>query len=367
MDKIRVLKALDKLLGIPLVWLLSLLPTSKKKINTPPKKILIIRPGGIGDAVLLLPAIEEIKKNIPGAQIDILCEKRNAGIFDLTNKITKIYLYDKWPDIVNCLKNKYDVTIDTEQWHRLSAVVAFLSGAPVRIGFATNTRGSLFTIKIPYRQDDYEAISFLSLAAPLTGKRPEFDAEKPFISVTDKTAEQLLAYVPENEKKNMIAVFPGASVVERRWGAKNFGAVARSFTGIGRYVILIGGKQDADEAKEIKNMAGNNCINLAGKTTLRETASILKQCKVLISADSGIMHLAYSLGVPTISLFGSGIEKKWAPRGKDHVVINKHLKCSPCTRFGYTPACQNAIACLKNVPVEEILKKLGKIMENERS
>jgi len=91
-------------------------------------------PAGIGDAVLLIPAIEAVRMKFPDARIDILCEKRNADIFILTKMVNKVYLYDRGLELFKCLRNNYDVVIDTEQWHRLSAIVARMTGTPIRIG-----------------------------------------------------------------------------------------------------------------------------------------------------------------------------------------------------------------------------------------
>jgi heptosyltransferase-2 len=96
-------------------------------------------------------------------------------------------------------------------------------------------------------------------------------------------------------------------------------------------------------------------FDLTGKTTLMEAAAVLRRCRLLITADSGLMHLAVAVGTKTISLFGSGIEKKWAPQGKNHLVINKRPECSPCTRFGYTPGCAFDVACLSAITVDEVV------------
>jgi ADP-heptose:LPS heptosyltransferase len=155
MSKIELLKTFDKITGKILVSLLSFLTKKKRRSPEIVKNILFIRPGGIGDAVLLLPSIKILRKHYRDARIDILCEKRNAEIFRLCQGINALYLYDKGLGLLQCLQVSYDIVIDTEQWHRLSAVVAYLTKAPVRIGFDTNERGKMFTHKIPYSHDNY--------------------------------------------------------------------------------------------------------------------------------------------------------------------------------------------------------------------
>ena len=145
MNKINFLKSLDKALGKPLISLLSIRWAPRRNTLGIARRILFIRPGGIGDATLLLPAIKKLIAKFPETHIDVLCEKRNADIFKLAEDVNNLYLYDRGLELLACLKNTYDVVIDTEQWHRLSAVIAHLTGAPIRIGFDTNERSKLFT------------------------------------------------------------------------------------------------------------------------------------------------------------------------------------------------------------------------------
>lgn len=351
MTKIHFLKILDRHIGKLIIRLLPKV-RRQKVLNCKSKelrRILIIRPGGIGDAVLLLPTLKVLKKACPEALIDILCEKRNFGVFELLYDNNRIYLYDNGYDIFKIFFEKYDVVIDTEQWHRLSAIVAFLTGSPIRIGFDTNERGRLFTHRIPYSHDDYEVYSFLHLLEPFLGYIPEFPVEEPFIELAERSNRW--AFIPEPA----VAIFPGATIRERRWGGENYGVVARELIERGFQVVILGSRRDKEDAKKILEIA-IQAIDLTGKTSLRDAGFILKRCTLLICADSGLLHLAVGIGIPTLSLFGSGIEKKWAPRGKRNIVLNKHLPCSPCTRFGYTPKCKEGLACLKLISPDEVLQ-----------
>jgi len=85
-----------------------------------------------------------------------------------------------------------------------------------------------------------------------------------------------------------------------------------------------------------------------------------------VSGDTGLMHLAYGVGTPTVSLFGAGIQEKWAPPGVNHLTINKHVPCSPCTKFGYTPSCPYGVRCLGEVTVEEVRESVLDLLEHSR-
>lgn len=359
MNKVRLLKSADGVIGKALVSLLSMPRRSVKNSPLDSKKILIIRPGGIGDAVLLLPAISALREKFPDSTIDVLCEKRNAGIFSLHSGLRRVYLYDRDMELLRCLRNSYDVVIDTEQWHRLSAVAARLTGARVRIGFDTNERGKLFTHRIPYSHDNYEVYSFLHLIEPLTGAVHDFMPDEAFVDIPGAPPSLLSSEL--RSSGNLVAIFPGATVAERRWGADNYGKVAQALSDKGYIILILGSQTEEKDAKTIRKHA-SDAIDLTGKTDLRDVAALLKSCRLLITADSGLLHIAYAAGTQTVSLFGAGIEKKWAPIGKRHRVLNKHVGCSPCTRFGYTPACKRNVECLLLVSPGEVLQAVEAVL-----
>jgi lipopolysaccharide heptosyltransferase II len=357
MNKIALLKSVDKVVGRLLVSLLGKNDNEQKPHVPMFGKILVIRPGGIGDAVLLLPAIQRLKSAFPDSVIDVLCEKRNAGVFELSEETGRLFLYDRDLELFRCLRNNYDVVIDTEQWHRLSAVVAFFTKAPVRIGFDTNERRKLFTHAVSYSHDSYEVYSFFHLIESIADIAPVFNPDEPFVRIREAIPSRLL---PDTGRE-IIAVFPGASVAERRWGGEKYGLLAKALQDKGYQIVILGSTADSEEAARIKEIAPD-CVDLTGMTSLREAAVILKHCRLLITADSGVMHIAYAVGTPTVSIFGSGIEEKWAPVGRNHIVLNKKLACSPCTRFGYTPQCMNNIECLESVSAEEVIKAAETIL-----
>lgn len=150
-----------------------------------------------------------------------------------------------------------------------------------------------------------------------------------------------------------VVLFPGASIPERRWSVDKFHYLALRLNHMKVPVVVVGGRQDQDAGDSI--LAGCQGFNLAGKTSLAETAAVLQQSSLLVSGDSGVLHLAVGLDVPTVSLFGPGIAAKWAPRGERHIVINKNLDCSPCTRFGYTPVCPDRGLCIQMISVDEVV------------
>ena len=356
---IYLMKAADALLGRLITNLLPSLSTSvlSESVNS----ILLIRPGGIGDAVLLAPVIHHLKKKYSTIQITTLAERRNVGVFSLIPEVDQLYCYDKPAEFWQAVSKKYDVVIDTEQWHCLSAIVARLVRAPVKIGFATNERRRMFTHSLPYSHDEYEVSSFKHLLEPLTGVSEQAVPTFPFLTIpvpAQKSAEKLLETFGD---KPFVTIFPGASILERRWGADRFKAVAAELAQKVYGIVVIGGTVDQVDAHVI---AGDFGLNLAGQTSLAETAAVLARSALLVSGDSGVLHIAVGLGVPTVSLFGPGRALKWAPQGNPHTVINKNLPCSPCTTFGTTPLCPYHARCMQEITADEVVTHCLKLLEH---
>lgn len=350
MDRIHFLKELDARAGR---WLTKIFPNRRQQIPVQPTRVLFIRPGGIGDAALLIPTITALAERFPEARIQVLAEQRNAAVFHLCTHVDRIWRYDRPAELLACLMGPYDLIIDSEQWHRLSTVAGRISRCSCLIGFDTNAeRRRLLDIAIPYRHDDCELDSFLHLLAPLgiAAGAPS----RPFLRVPEaaarKTAELLGELIAKHQPYAVL--FPGASIAERRWGAANFHEVARRLTENGLGLVVVGGREDQGEGEGI--IAGLGGKNLAGRTSLTESAAIIHRAAVLVSGDSGLLHIGVGLGTPTVSLFGPGIAAKWAPRGTNHIVLNRKFPCSPCTRFGTTPPCPHTARCISSLTAAEV-------------
>ncbi|NIP38419.1 MAG: glycosyltransferase family 9 protein [Candidatus Dadabacteria bacterium] len=377
--KIQILKRIDALIGKPAVYLSRIVRPRKSELfslqdfQNPESRsfdklrILVIRPGGIGDAALLFPALKVLGSIYRNCRIDILAEKRNQGIFENCEFINELILYDNRPaeSLSKVLGRKYDVVIDTEQWHRLTSVIAYLTRAPVRIGYSTNERSKLFTHQVSYSHEDYESQSFLNLVSALSKDTYNFDPDRAFIPVNYDLPAELSKQLNEYSSGwNKIAgIFSGATVAERMWGIDRFIETAKQLLDRNIGVVVLGASSEiADSAKLETAVNADKILNLTDKTTLYQTALVISRLNLFISADTGLMHIAYGVGTPTVSLFGAGIENKWGPKGENHINLNKQLTCSPCTRFGYTPSCAIDVKCLRDISASEVVSSAEKLL-----
>jgi len=350
----KILKIVDGIVGPCAVRALSRLGVTAPCKDRVIRRILVIRPGGMGDAILLIPMLAVLGSNYPSAAIDVLAERRNSAIFALSRDVRRIFHYASPFDLARVIQGHYDVVIDSEQWHRLSAVVARLTGARITVGFASNERSRLFTHPIPYSLEEHERDSFLRLLAPL-GCVLSHDAEPPYLTVPSEIYDSVRPRLASLRTRPIIALFAGGSIPDKRWAVRNFHGLASRLTERGLAVVVVGGAGDTISGKEIVKGL-EHAIDLTGTISLIQTAAVLAASILLVSNDSGILHLGAGVGARTVSLFGPGNTSKWAPRGPGHVALSKKLSCRPCSAFGYTPKCRNNNRCMDSITVDEVFE-----------
>jgi ADP-heptose:LPS heptosyltransferase len=273
-------------------------------------------------------------------------------VLGLCAEVDRVYQYDTVKDLFALARKRYDVIIDTEQWHRLSAVVARLLRSDWKIGYQTNERGRLFTHGVDYSHQDYEAFSFWRLLEPIGVSVPE-ELPSRFLTLPETVGGKVEALLDEYRGRRIVTIFPFASIPERQWDVACFRQVARWCLDQGLAVVMVGGAGDRQTGREL--VEGMDVLNLVGQVSLVETAAVMEQSALILSGDSGPLHIAVGLDRPTVSLFGPGISDKWAPRGTKHVVLNKQLSCSPCTRFGTTPPCPIGVQCMKQIAAQDVI------------
>jgi len=360
-SKIKIIKLIDILFGSVLSRLVK---SREGAFNLPSQinSILIIRPGGIGDAVFLLPILRKLKNIFPKKQISILCERRNAQIFSSQKGLCyKIYRYDTSKELFSLFKNKHDLIIDTEQWHYFSALIGRFLKPTYFIGFATRpNRSKLYDNSVNYKINAHELVNFSKLFDPIFLQNS-----------ADTTIENCYQITPEHNQwaqdkipPNSITLFIGASIPIRRLDQNQCLAIIKYIVNHNYHVILIGGTDVIQAGKEVvETVADKRLLNFVGKISLEKSTALIKRSKLFIGPDSGLMHLACAVGTPVISIFGPGNLQKWRPIGQQHTIITENVDCSPCTLFGYTiPTCQKSYKCMRNIKMEKITSAIERVI-----
>lgn len=373
--KIRLLKLLDATLGMFLCWvggrLLFILhrervPTDFHAVDI--KRILVIRPGGLGDMILLQPALQELHAQYPRVRIDLVCERRNEAIASFSSCPVTVITYDAQPLrlLFRLCAGGYDVVLDSEQFHYFSAVMALLSRAPVRIGYKINPgRNPIYTHLVNYDLAGYEADEFMKLLRPLGIVAPARLAGclAPPEATLPETMGPLWLKVYEQGLR-LVLVHVGTSVRHKTWAPEKFVSLVRSLGDLPNTVVgLIGGRGDAGMAEHVAEQVDlpHKVLMLAGRLSLPQTAKVLAKGALFVGGDSGLAHLAAAFGVPSVVMFGPSDAGKWARASERVVVVKKDMACSPCFIFGYHKHCRT-IACMQQVGVAEVLEACRRVM-----
>jgi len=335
-----------------------------------PKKILVIRAGMLGDVLMTTPLISSVRKKYPQSKIYYLVGDWSKSALQGNKDIYKLIVFDdsiiferklfKVIELIKRLrKERFDLCLILDKSY-LWNLFAFLTRSKVRIGFNRKWEGFLNTKNVDFNGSKYELDYYLDVVRLL-----DIEPDKDMKISIPKEDEKFAADVFKNINFAIGiapggAQNPGQSFALKRWPIENYVALIKKLNKKLRYqVILFGGKDDATTAKEIEKDA--KVINFAGKLSIPRTAALIKKCRLFITHDSGLMHLAAAVKTPVIALFGPTSAVRFAP--KDSVVIKSHLNCAPCYDiYGNYKKCETA-KCMESIDVEEVESVIHKVLK----
>jgi ADP-heptose:LPS heptosyltransferase len=334
-------------------------------------RILVIKFWGMGSLILAGPVFKTIRRAYPDSQIHLatlesnkeICEliesSRSSGLADFCHLLDLAGPSSLIPvKIIRFLDQVRNINaqavIDLEYLTRFSAIVSYVSAAPLRVGFHSRDvwRGNLHNRRVAFSPYWHVTDNFLNLVQHLNDKaEPVREIEIPVTDTAKTEAKKALDGAGVKEDETVIVVNPNASpmAIERRWPEEYFVALLDRIVsaGLGR-PVLIGAEDEAEYVKGLhqKLAARTQCANLAGRVGLQGLIGILHRAHLLITNDSGPLHLASLIGTPTISFFGPETPLLFGPVGKNHTVLYKGMECSPCINI-YNA---KTVHCLKDRP-----------------
>ena len=375
-----VIKLIDKYIGNLFCTFLALFK-QKSIDNKQIGKILVIQLWGIGETILILPAIEALRRKFPKATIDLLSTSRNKDVFFNNKNIDKIIeiKLNPFSALIFILKNikKYDLVIDMEEYLNISAIISFFVGKK-SIGYSHNSRAKLYTQKIRYNDKQHAIRTFLDLVRALDIVD---NVEKlPKLNFSKKDKKFIDRFLKINGIKNndfVVCVAPGAaeSAKARMWPYERYAELCDEI--IDKYnakIIFVGILNEVDLIESIQNNIDNKdkTINAAGKITLNQLFCLISESKLFIGNDTGPMHIAAAQGVKTLGLFGPNLPIRFGPYGKGNIGLYKGYNCefSPCINVhkGQVPDClyprnsNDYQKCMKNISVNDVLKEVEKLI-----
>ena len=349
------------------------------------KRILVMRYRFIGDTILTVPFLRNLRRAEPDAFIAWVVAPGSAEVVSGIPYVDELIYWDpvtihadsrgthrtlgaKLTFIRELRSRRFDKVYVLKR-SLSSALMAFFTGAPERVGFDTEGRGWLLTTRVPYRHDRHEVENFLEVL------------RADDVAVVD---DHLEAWLSKDERRFADRFFENAGVVPdemvigihpftanplRAWPLDNFTELARQLQE--RYnarILFFGGPRDVDVLPGIRAALANPPLEAVGSTTLRETMALLARCRFLVCNDSGIMHLAASLRVPLVALFGPQSPAKFGPWGETCRVVYSAFLCSPCKQQFFkecTPSGRGRPECLEAVSVDQVFSALQVLAEKQ--
>ena len=322
------------------------LPPAVSAFDLKPFRILIRSSNWLGDAVMSVPAVRTIKNGRPDVQVTIATPDKIAPMWKLIPEVDAIVPLPNGSllRVVRLLKQRmpFDVAILFPNSLRV-ALESWLSGIPRRVGYRGHWRSWLVNQIVREQRKpgppEHHSLRFLRIARECGAKTSSI--ELPTLNQTSNVKHQTL-----------LGLCPGAEYgPAKRWLPERFAEAATKITAqSSAQWILLGTKNDAAIGEQIAAAIGNHCVNRIGQTTLDQLIAELRRCSLLLTNDTGTMHLAALLGVPVVAIFGSTEPRLTGPLGDGHVVLRHHVECSPC----FLRECPIDFRCMKAITAEEV-------------
>jgi lipopolysaccharide heptosyltransferase II len=290
-------------------------------------RILVRAPNWLGDSVISSHAVRAIKRGRPDAHVTIAAPEKIAAIWRLIAEVDEIIEFPRKSllDVVRRIRKQDTFDVGIALPHSLRAALElWIAGVPRRVGLRGHRRAWLLNQIVPKRRGngpiDHQVHGYLHLANSI-GARGEISFPPAPERQTSNTKDRAL-----------IGLCPGAEYgPAKRWLPEGFIEAATAVSAAGPVEwILFGTKSDEKIGEQIATALGAGCTNLIGKTTLAELIARLGECQLLLTNDTGTMHLATMLNVPVVAVFGSTEPRLTGPLGSGNRVIRRHVECSPC-------------------------------------
>lgn len=327
-----------------------------------PRNIIVRMPNWIGDLVMATPILFELRRAFPKASITAMCRKPISDLLKMDPAIDELFCFEKLANrfsrgdlrrdiIAKIQEGEFDTGILLT--NSFSSAWWFWQGNVARrIGFPGHWRKWLLTDPVERPNQNIHLVSlFKTLLAPL-GIAPSDSS--PQLYVTEKEVEEskeLLYQRGCRKTKKLVGINPGAAYgTAKCWLPERFRELAIRLLKQDLYVVFFGDASTASLVKEICMGLPDSVINLAGVTSLRELVCLIKDCNVLVTNDSGPMHIGAAFGVPLVALFGSTDDIATGPYGQAEGVIHKRVSCSPC----FKRVCPIDFKCMKEITVDEV-------------
>jgi heptosyltransferase I len=326
------------------------------------RHILLIKPSSLGDIVHAMPTCAAIHRAYPKARLTWLVKREWAGVVERIDGVDRVWPVEStlqgWLSEVSLLRAEgFDLVVDLQGLFR-SAAIGWLTGSPLLVGFANGREGSswFYSRRVPVPQLEMHAVDRYLLVAKVVGAvefgAPEFRFRLPQTDYEE--VDRLLSRSGVMPGTSWVALNVSARWPTKRWPAASFAEVADRLLqeGYGA-VVMIGGPDECADVAAVSGMMKTPAVDLSGATTVGLLPALLSRAALLITNDSGPMHIAAAVGTPLVAMFGPTSAVRTGPYGMGQSVLTGHVPCSPC----FSRTCHNSshLECLRAVSPEQVL------------
>jgi ADP-heptose:LPS heptosyltransferase len=402
---IRVQRALDRMVGIPLCALLSLWHylvgrRARVAMQQSPRAILVILLSEMGSLVLAEPMLSRLKRDYPAAKIHVLLFAHNREVLDLLNVVPPAQiltlndrsfvglLADSARVLLQLRSLRIDAVLDCELFSRVSSIFSYLSGGRLRVGFHPHTqeglyRGSFINRPVIYNPYRHISLQFLSMVSALESTSVPL-CKEPMAPIPDGTpqlefqpgekeavAARLHGTFPAIAAKRLVLLYPGGGPLPiRAWPVDSYARLATELLADGYAVGVVGMVRDRPLAQTlVRQCRSDLCVDLTGHTrSVRELLALFHRANLLITNDGGPGQFAALTPIPSIVLFGPETPLLYRSLSRNAHCFHIPLPCSPClTAYNHrTTPCDGDNQCLKQIRPALVLAKARELLSSPR-
>jgi heptosyltransferase II len=341
------------------------LPPGVSSRDLKPFRILIRSSNWLGDAVMSVAAVRAIKAGRPDTHVTIAAPEKVAPMWKLVPEVEAIVPLpeSRLLPVVRLLRHEpsFDVAILFPNSLR-AALESWLIGIPRRVGYRGHWRRWLLNQIVPVPRKpgppEHHSLRFLRMARECGAVTRHI--QHPTSNVQLPSGPQVST---TNDQPLKIGLCPGAEYgPAKRWLPERFAEAAKKISARSSVQwILFGTVRDVTVGERIVALLGDHCVNRIGQTRLDQLMGELRECRLLLTNDTGTMHLAALLGVPVVAIFGSTEPRLTGPLGDGHIVLRHHVECSPC----FLRECPIDFRCMKAVSVQEVVDAVLSILRKD--
>ena len=337
------------------------------------RRILVRAANWVGDAVMTTPVLQAVRQHFPKAEIHLLAKSWVTPIFEHSPRIDRLLSYDSagrhggWAGKLRLCRELRRLHFDLALLMQNAFEAAFLAwgaGIPRRLGYKTDARQLLLTHGVPVtsackagHQIDYYLGILNGVGIPIAGRQLEL-----FLSPEEhRRALHLLEGWGMTLTRPLVGISPGATFGDaKRWLPDHYAALCRRLQrAFGAQILLFGAPAEAPIGERIVADLAQDCVNLCGKTRLREAMALIARCGLFVTNDSGLMHVAAAWDIPQVAVIGPTNPVATGPSNPRSRIVQAPTDCSPCLRS----ICPTDHRCMRRISVEQVFTAAAGLLQ----